>query len=136
MPAHITLLYPFLPERGLDHDTLDELARICTAFPAFVVAFTTTARFPDVLYLVPEPADLLEQMTLAIAHRWPDFPPYAGQFDDIVPHLTVAIGQSEILDAADAELRTKLPLGATVDHAQLLTFDGGRWKARMQLPFG
>lgn len=58
-----------------------------------------------------------------------------GQFEQI-PHLTIAIARSELLDAVEAELRTHLPLSATLDHAQLLTFDGSRWKARAQLPFG
>ena len=136
MPAHITLLYPFLPEQSLSQETLDELSKLCTSFKPVEVTFTKTGRFPEVLYLVPEPAHPLKHMTLAIAERWPDFPPYAGQFAEIVPHLTVAIGGAEILAAADAELRMHLPVSATLDHAQLLTSDGSRWRARMQLPFG
>jgi 2'-5' RNA ligase len=135
MPAHITLLYPFLPEQSLNQDALNDLRKLCAGFKPLEVTFKTTARFPDVVYLAPEPDRPLQDMTLAIARRWPGFPPYAGQFEEIVPHLTVAIGRTEILDAVEAELRRHLPVSAMVDQAQLLTFDGSRWHPRMRLPF-
>ncbi|CAM5691577.1 hypothetical protein SCHAM137S_06449 [Streptomyces chartreusis] len=63
------------------------------------------AGFP-VLYLAPEPDTHFRRLTDAITERWPENPPFGGQFDDVVPHLTVAQGQDE---DAGAALLTGLP---------------------------
>jgi 2'-5' RNA ligase len=135
MPAHITALYPYLPEPRLTDEVLAQLGELCAAFPVLDVAFRRTARFPDVLYLDPEPADSLRALTAAIAGRWPEAPPYGGAFDD-VPHLTVAHSAGErVLNEIEAEMRARLPLGARLAEACLYLFDGERWRLRARLPF-
>ena len=52
-------------------------------------------RFPRVLYLAPEPAAPFVELTQAIAARWPDHQPYGGEFDSVVPHVTVVNGVAE-----------------------------------------
>jgi len=63
-------------------------------------------------------------------------PPYEGEFDEIVPHLTVAHGDPEVLAAAAADVEPALPLAATVRAAFLLEEvepDWGRWVTRRRL---
>jgi hypothetical protein len=137
MPAHITILYPFLKPRWLTDDVIAELTDACVRQPALDVVFQRTARFTEVLYLDPEPADGLLALTFDLARRWPEAPPYNGEFDEIVPHLTVAQGVSgDVLDAVDSELSTSLPLATRLAEAHLLVFDGTRWRERARLPFG
>jgi 2'-5' RNA ligase len=137
MPAHITILYPFLTRRRLTDEVIADLTRLCALQPPCDVVFRRTARFTNVLYLDPGPADRLRQLTFDLARHWPEAPPYKGEFDEIIPHLTVAQGVGDdVLDAVDAELSPSLPLGARLDHALLMVFERGRWRERARLPFG
>ena len=136
MPAHITLLVPFLREERLSAEVVAGLGDLCGATPVLDVVFRRTARFPSVLYLAPEPVGELRWLTLAIAARW-DTPPYGGAFDEVIPHLTVADGAADdVLDEADAAVSRALPLAVRLAEAQLVVFDGDRWADRERLPFG
>jgi 2'-5' RNA ligase len=137
MPAHITALYPFLPEERLTGAVLEQLREICAAVPVLQVAFRSVGRFPDVLYLEPEPARELRELTGAIVERWPEAPPYGGMFDEVVPHLTVAQGAGDdVLAEIETDLRSRLPVSTRLAEACLYTFAGERWHRRARLPFG
>lgn len=135
MPAHVTALYPFLPEPSLTAEVLDELRGLCSRLDAFEVEFVRTQRFPGVLYLEPEPADAFRELTRAIAKRWPEAPPYGGVHEDVVPHLTVAVADDSTLDAVEMELVVRLPRAAVLTAARLYVFDGTRWQPGQELPF-
>src|SRR4051794_33988649 len=66
MPAHITVLYPFLHEERLSEDVRARLRDLCGRFPVLDVEFRQTRRFSDVVYLAPEPADGLRDLTAAV----------------------------------------------------------------------
>src|SRR4051812_19796364 len=57
VPAHVTLIYPFMPPGALSDDVRRTIERIIAAEPSFRVSFSTMARWPNVVYLPPEPAD-------------------------------------------------------------------------------
>jgi 2'-5' RNA ligase len=136
MPAHITALYPFLPQERATGPVLATLKTICAQLPALDVVFRGAARFPGVLYLDPEPADELRRLTAAIAGRWPQAPPYGGAFEEVIPHLTVAHGvQDSVLAEIEIDVVRGLPLSARLVEACLYVFDGARWCPRAQLPF-
>lgn len=83
------------------------------------------------LYLAPESDDQFRALTLAVADRWPEAPPYGGQFAEVIPHLTVAHGQEpSVLDAVEADLSSRLPVTTRVSSVQLLVFDGILWRER------
>ncbi|MER6514958.1 2'-5' RNA ligase family protein [Nonomuraea sp. NPDC001636] len=109
VPAHVTILYPFL-----DRDRLDEVAlgRLIAAHAAFDVRFAGCGRFPGVLYLAPGPERPFRELTEAVAARWPEAPPYEGRFASIVPHLTVA-------DRQEPAAKVRQPKD---DHASLAAF--------------
>ncbi|SPF07190.1 hypothetical protein SMA5143A_8038 [Streptomyces sp. MA5143a] len=98
---------------------------------SFEARFDHCGRFPGVLYLAPEPDAGFRSLTEAIVERWPEYPPFGGQFDDVVPHLTVAQGQDEVVLAkAEADLLTGLPVIAQVSTVDLLIHDGTQWRHR------
>src|SRR5262249_15120625 len=100
------------------------------AAPRLDVAFRRCGRFSGVLYLAPEPAPGLRALTEAMVARWPEAPPYGGAHDEIVPHLTVAMGHDEpTLAAIEGTLHHGLPLTARLGEAWLVSFDGARWGA-------
>lgn len=129
VPAHVTVLYPFLREEEVDAEAL---AGIVGAEPRFEVRFASCARFPGgVLYLEPVPADPFRRLTEAVAGRWPQAPPYGGQFAEVVPHLTVAhTADPATLDVVEADVASRLPVEAWVTAVELLVFDGARWIRR------
>lgn len=137
VPAHITVLYPFLARECVDATVLAELADLCRAVGRVEVAFRRTGWFDEsnVLWLDPEPSAPFAVLTEAIAARWPQAQPYGGAFDEVTPHLTVA----EAAPAAEvarmrAELTAALPLRTVVDHAWLYGFDGQAWSPVQALP--
>ncbi|AOP47893.1 2'-5' RNA ligase family protein [Streptomyces lydicus] len=129
VPAHITVLFPFLGESRTDERVHSALADVLGRHHAFDLHFESCGRFPGVLYLVPEPDAELRRLTEVIAEQWPEAPPYGGQFTEIVPHLTVADGQHEaVLDEIEADLRSKLPFTSRVSSVDLLVHDGVKWQ--------
>jgi 2'-5' RNA ligase len=148
VPAHVTVLAPFLASERMTDEVLGELGGLLAARPAPRVRFTHTARFapsgaaPGVLYLDPEPAGELRGLTRAVVARWPEAPPYGGLHAEIVPHLTVAIADEATLDAIEAKLTGALGggvgggLAATLDQAAVYVHAGERWRAVATLPLG
>jgi len=128
IPAHVTVLAPFLDTGRIGAAELAALHGLFAACPAFDVTFPRCARFPGVLYLAPEPAGPFRALTGAVAARWPETPPYGGRFPDVVPHLTVAYSEDRsALDRVEAGLAGGLPARARIASAQLLANDQGRW---------
>ena len=93
------------------------------------------ARFPDVAWLAPEPSEPFKALTDLIAARFPDYPPYEGAHDVIIPHLTVAEGGPELQDQVEAALTEHLPIAARADDVVLL-FEGddGLWFEAHRFP--
>lgn len=127
VPAHVTVLFPFLPYDAVDAGVRDEVARIAASVPAFDVKFTRYRRWPAVGWLEPAPDQPFRALTAAVAGRWPDHQPYGGEFDEPVPHLTVAEGDDPVLDLAEREVAPGLPVTARVERLDLIAFDGAHW---------
>jgi len=141
VPAHVTLLYPFLPTDRLDEGILAELAWFFQGIDAFAFDFDRVARWEHagVVYLEPR-SDTLVELTRSLARRWPECPPYSGEIsvDDLVPHLTIVHTDDRALrqSAANA-VSPLLPLHATAREASLWVKDeSGEWAHRETLPFG
>lgn len=139
MPAHVTVLVPFVPAERIDDELLDDLRGLFAGFQPFGFTLPRLRRFPTTLYLEPEPAGPFRELTRAVAARWPEHQPYEGEFDDVVPHLTAAQGEQALLDAAEAEIAPKLPLVARASEVTLLVEAerfGEWWEPRATFPFG
>jgi 2'-5' RNA ligase len=98
VPAHITLLYPFAPTEKVDDELLGQLRELFAAEAAISFELARVARFPEVAWLAPEPSEPFTALTDLIAARFPDYPPYEGAHDVVIPHLTVAEGGVELQD--------------------------------------
>jgi 2'-5' RNA ligase len=136
-PAHVTLLFPFLPATGLTPDLRRELGEIARTVTPFDVHFENVGRFPGVVYLAPEPASPFVRLTQSIVARFPDHPPYGGAYPEVVPHLTLAEAADSRLDAVVAAASPSLPFRRHVSTIELLTQDhAGRWRCHWRLPLG
>jgi hypothetical protein len=141
VPAHITLLYPFKPPAEIDHAVLRQLCAGFASFAPIVFALKSVQRFPDVLYLAPDPAEPFRDLTRAIWAWYPETPPYGGKWPDIMPHLSVAnVANQRELDriAAEFALASKavLPISASVSLVTLLERRGQRWIVRTTFRLG
>ena len=138
IPPHITAIVPFLPARDLDEEgALPELRSLCAEFEPFQVTFSRTARFPRVLYLVPEPADPFIALTHAIVERWPETQPYAGAHKAVVPHLTVTTSRpAKVFDKVAEALRPQLPVSARIESAHVYLFDRNHWTEHVAVALG
>jgi 2'-5' RNA ligase len=137
MPAHITVLYPFLAEEQLTDNVLGDLRALCADVASFNISFRRIARFPGVLYLAPEPDTIIRKLTADLVNLWPENPPYGGIFDEVVPHLTIGYGIDTAAEGnVQADILPQLPLTARCDAACLYVLDGRRWRIRQKLPFG
>jgi hypothetical protein len=135
VPAHITILYPFIPPHTLLSEVLAELSQFFSQFTAFEFALTGTRRFPEVLYLAPSPAEPFKALTQAIFERYPDYPPYGGVLAEVIPHLTIAdVDDAEQLDDIEREFRNQrgaqLPVKAKASEVLLIENTSGRWEVR------
>lgn len=130
VPAHVTVVFPFLPASFVDAGTCAALDEIFGRHRSFEVRFENSGRFPEVLYLAPTPDAPFRRLTEAVVERWPEAPPYGGKYEPH-PHLTVAQGQDEaVLDEIEAGLRPVLPFTARVPTVDLVAYDGTDWLHR------
>jgi 2'-5' RNA ligase superfamily protein len=142
VPAHITLLYPFKPPGEIGSAVLDELRHGFARFAPFRFALASIRRFPPkVLYLAPEPDEPFRRLTSAISDWYPETPPYAGKWPDIVPHLSVAsLADEQRLDRIAEEFAQvalgMLPLRATAAEVALMDNRSERWQVRATLCLG
>ena len=135
VPPHVTLLYPFVPAESVE-DALDGLRELFAKAPAFGVSFRALRRWPETAYLAPEPPEPFSHLTEAIVERWPDYPPYEGIHETVIPHLTVAYGDDGLIAEVEADVTPQLPVEARVTHAVLLEeieLDR-RWSERARFP--
>jgi 2'-5' RNA ligase len=139
IPAHVTLLFPFLPPDQIGDEVLSELRALFAATTPFEVGFRESRRWPRMVYLAPEPPEPFIGLTEEIVERWPDYPPYEGLHDSVIPHLTVAYGDDALLAEVEADIGSALPIQAVVREATLLEEiepDWGRWRTRAGFPLG
>jgi 2'-5' RNA ligase len=138
VPAHVTLLFPFLPVDALDDPVRARIAAIVASEPSFRVEFTSVGRWPNVVYLRPDPAEPFRRLTQAIVEAFPDHPPYGGQYAEIVPHLTIAQDvPDDYYAAAEHALPASLPVRDIVREAWLIGHTPDQpWHTLWRLPFG
>jgi 2'-5' RNA ligase len=139
VPAHVTVLFPFVPPERVDADVLARLADLFAGTPAFDYAFGRTAWFEqDVLWLAPDDPAPFRLLTNRVFEAFPAHPPFEGAFADVVPHLTVGHGVGlERLRAAERELLPLLPVtGRATEVTLLAQGPEGRWVAQAGFPLG
>ena len=139
-PAHVTVLFPFVPTAGLDEPTLGRVGATVGALPAFPYTFRRTDWFgDDVLWLAPDDPGPFRELTERVQAAFPQYPPFEGAFAAVVPHLTVGHRHPRpVLAAAEREVTAELPVLGTATEVVLLAQDrpGGRWSARAGFPLG
>ncbi len=140
IPPHVTLLFPFVSPAEIDDRTIAVVDAVLAPIPRFDFRLTHTDWFgdQDILWLAPEPAAPFQHITTILTEAFPGYPPYGGQFDGLVPHLTIGTqGTESQLREAAADVQRHLPISATANTVTLMTeLSGGRWERRHTFALG
>jgi 2'-5' RNA ligase len=142
VPAHVTLLFPFVAPAAIDPPVMVRLAETIARTPRFGVAFRTLEAFEPgptaegVAWLAPTPAAPFVAMTRALVEAFPGYLPYGGLHDEVIPHLTLANVHVD-LAAIRTAARASLSFRRMVNGAALLVEDArGRWRIAERLALG
>ena len=141
VPAHITVLWPFLAPAAIDERTLTTLGQAAASVPAFFCTLARIGWFGDrVVWLAPDRPEPFRALTAAVVARFPAVPPYEGMFDEVVPHLTIGHDHppAALRAAADA-VAAHLPIHCRVTSLRLAAGrpePGGRWSTLAEFPLG
>jgi 2'-5' RNA ligase len=142
VPAHLSVVYPFVPPAAVDDLVLDRLAEAIGTVPPFDCVFSRTAWFgDDVLWLAPEPDAPFRELTRAVVAAFPAHQPYGGLYTEPTPHLTVGelrLGSAAELAAAELAVQAHLPIAAQVERVALLAGrpEPGAWRPVAEFRLG
>jgi 2'-5' RNA ligase len=132
VPAHITILYPFMSPELVSSEVLALVQQTLSEVPAFQFELARVGRFPATTYLAPEPAAPLVRLTQRLVRRFPAYQPYGGEHQGVVPHLTVAHGTPQEAALAEVELVSALQsqavISSTCREVVLLENSSGLWR--------
>ncbi len=131
IPAHITILYPFMAPERIDGTVERALARLFGSRAAFDFQLVETRRFPRTLYLAPDANVAWADLTRLVVSRFPDHPPYGGKYDTIIPHLTVADDVDvAVIEEIEPTIARALPVRARATEVWLMESEQGVWRTR------
>jgi hypothetical protein len=138
IPAHVTVLAPFMAPGEIGPAVLGELSRLFGGVPRFRFRLARTAWFgEDVLWLAPDEPARFRALTERAHAAFPAYPPFGGQFGEVIPHLTVGIRQPLAdLRVAEEALQPWLPIEAEAVAVTLMTgpVSGGPWSRAARFP--
>ena len=104
--------------------------------PTIELSFAGFGSFDKTLWLDPQPAGPIRRLIDAIVARWPDHPPYGGQFAVVVPHVTVSDGRDPTgMQHVVDDVKSQLPRSTRVAELTLMRCTGNRWSVDASYPF-
>ena len=140
MPAHLTLLYPFVPPADVDRSVRSRLEAVAMSVSPFDAVFDGFGWFADrVLWLAPSQPETFTSVILQLVDAFPECPPYGGAFEEVIPHVTIGDGgHVELLRAAANAIRPWLPLETTVAALTLMegSTEPGSWRVVERVALG
>jgi hypothetical protein len=135
IPAHATILYPFLQSDELAGPNVERLRELAAALPA------TDVRLNHVVTergFVAVGVPALQPAMESVCAAWPELIPYGGRFGPTPPvHVTIAMGASESeAERIVAELDRQLPIQARIEAMQVVALTAEGWGHCLSVPLG
>ena len=134
------MLAPFVRPADLDQTVLELRAAAVASVPALDVTFARVAWFgQEVIWLAPDPSEPFRALTSAAWQTFPSFPPYAGRYADVVPHVTIGMNQpADALAKAGRAVQPALPVSARVDAVTVMqgSLEPASWQIVGEFPLG
>jgi len=128
VPAHITLIVPWVDPTRIDETTLADLDYALVDVEPFEFDLTHVDWFGRrILWAAPEPSQPFVELISRLSQRY-GTPPWAGQFDEVIPHLTIAhAGPGGRVVSAAADVAVRLPLRCRADEVWVMVGGGDSW---------
>lgn len=138
VPAHITLIFPYLPSDRCTATIRDKLREIFARSVPIDLELAAPGMFPGVLYLTPEPAGPITRLIERLVCHFPEAPPYGGAFTTIIPHLTIAHScDAALRDRIISEISPALPVRCIAREVMLMREEvDGHWRVQERFPLG
>ncbi|HLO35613.1 MAG TPA: 2'-5' RNA ligase family protein [Candidatus Deferrimicrobium sp.] len=139
LPAHLTMLYPFVDAARLTAGVRSSIAVIAGRHEPFDYRVIGPARWPGTVYAAVQPVQPFVRLQRDLGLAFPDHPIYGeGPGFAYVPHITIAeddaIRDDDLLDAVAWQA---LPVAARVEALEVIVRgDDGRWRTRWRIGLG
>jgi 2'-5' RNA ligase len=137
IPAHVTLLYPFIAPHALDRGVRATIASIARRHAAFDYVLGGPARWPDTIYAAIDPVQPFLAIHRELSRAYPDYPVYSRPAPfELIPHVTIAEGASAVDPSVMTEPAwSSLPARRRARALEVIASDGrGRWRLVWRLP--
>jgi 2'-5' RNA ligase len=93
VPAHVTLLYPFVAPEQLDRSVRAAIEAVAALHAPFSYHLAGRATWPDTIYVSVDPVEPFVALQGDLAAAFPEYPIYGQTATfDFVPHVTIAEG--------------------------------------------
>jgi 2'-5' RNA ligase len=139
VPAHLTMLYPFIEGADLTSEVRRDLEHVARERHQFDYVLRGSAIWPDTLYVAVEPTRPFVALQAALQAAFPAYPIYGREATfEFVPHVTIVEGP----DVDDPAVRTAgawraLPVPARATAIELIaTRPDGVWRLIWRIPLG
>jgi 2'-5' RNA ligase len=137
VPAHLTLLYPFVEPDQLGPALRQTLAGVASRHRRFDFRLRGMARWPDTVYVAVSPAQAFVRLQRDLQAAFPGYPIYGRDATfRFVPHVTIAEGwpASSLALRANPAWRA-LPQPAHAAAIEVIaTGADGRWRLVWRIP--
>ena len=139
VPAHLTMLFPFVAPERLDSDVRRSLAAVAARIDPFDYRLIGAQTWPETVYLAVDPVAPFLGLHRKLQAAFPGFPIYGPDPGfDFAPHVTIAEGTGFDARAIlrDRSLR-HLPLRRRAASIEVIARpEVGRWRTIWRLPLG
>jgi 2'-5' RNA ligase len=138
LPAHVTLVYPFVMPEKIDADLVERLRAVVAQRRSFPFTLGSCVRDERGIVLPAEPAGQFVTLAEALARCSVTAKPYPADAPAKGPHAVAAMGDGAVLDVAEREIAAGLPIVTRATEVRLLeqvAFPPRGWSvlARFQL---
>ena len=139
VPAHLTLLYPFVDPAALAPAVRRALAALARRHQPFDYSLAGMAAWPDTVYVAVDPTRPFIRLQRGLQAAFPDYPIYGRDATfRFVPHVTIAEGPAvaDIGVRGDPAWRT-LPRTRRAAAIEVIASGAdGSWQTVWRLPLG
>jgi 2'-5' RNA ligase len=138
VPAHVTMLFPFVEASGLTSAIEGAVAAVAALHPPIGYRITGPHRWPDAVYAAVEPVEPFVRLQGALAAAFPRYPIYGAPAGFVfIPHITIGDGV-EVNEPGTMGDRawSALPVDAVASRIEVIASDGGRWQRVWTFPLG
>jgi 2'-5' RNA ligase len=137
LPAHATMLYPFVAPERLGPAVRARLAEVARQHRPIAHVLDGPRLWPDVVYLSLDPIEPFALLQNDLGRAFPGFPIYGPEFDlEFVPHVTIAEDGAGCVPLDDPAWRT-LPRAAVASAIEVIARTAeGPWRTVWRIPLG